>query len=49
MNGEGGDNTVVCKLDCLYGPQVIDVILKKPGTKMKIMLTLFQIFFLYFQ
>jgi len=25
------DHTVVSKLDCLYGPQVIDVIIRKPG------------------
>ena len=25
------DHTVVSKPDCLYGPQVIDVIMRKPG------------------
>jgi len=26
-----GDHTVVTQPDCLYGPKVIDVIMRKPG------------------
>ena len=26
-----GDHTAVIQSDCLYGPQVIDVIMRKPG------------------
>ena len=25
------DHTVVSKLDCLFGPQVVNVIMRKPG------------------